>query len=178
MNINSIFFYVGGILILALFFIKKERKKTYGRVFGAAIFFIIGYLWIFPFLPREIFGEWNSIKKLKNKQIVQIILQPSLPGWKVNLTDTIINIYDKGRIEAISNLLGKSQIYFTNRYSEVWETTIILVSNSNDSLSLKIEKTTNETEINNEFRNDSLGKYLEKITGFLSPSIGGSRIKN
>ena len=178
MNLNLGFFYLGGIAILASFFIKKERKKTYRILLVTAIFFLFTPSLIFPLFPRHIFGKWDSIKKLNGEEIVKIIIQPSLPGWKVNLTDSILIVYDKGKVDTITKMLRESQVYFPNRYLDVWKTTIILISKRNDSLSLKIERTTNETDINNQFRNDKLGAYLEKMTSYTSPSLGGNKIGN
>ena len=50
---------------------------------------------------------------------------------------------------------------------------MILITEQNDSLSFRIEKTENNGTIihspDNEFRKDELAEYLEKITNFTTP---------
>ena len=172
MRLDNIFFYTGGLCLIISFFVGEERK-TFSRIMLGA-----GFLILFApllFLPTSIFGKWNAIKKLQGKEITTIVLQPSLPGWEVNLTDSTVVISGKNQIDSISNLLHNTEVYFANRYSRIWETTMFLVTKENDSLLLKIEKTENETDITtpgNKFKNYTLGAYLEKLTGYKAPFLG------
>lgn len=170
MSIDKWMFFSGLFFLILSFFIKKY-KKTSIILRGVAILLIIVPL----VLPKQFFGKWDAIKKLKNKDVISIILQPSQPEWDVNLSDSIINISDKGQIDYIISLLKKTDIYIPNHPDRIWETKITLVTEGKDSLALRIDKTQNNGtviyEAENRFRKDELAEYLEKITNYTVPKF-------
>jgi hypothetical protein len=168
MSIDKWIFYIG-MFFIVLFFVVKKKHKASKFLLALALLIIFCPM----FLPRQFFGKWDSVKMLKNKNISKIILKPSLPEWEVNLTDSIIIVSDKNKINYILNLLKNTDVYFPGHSPTIWETKAILVIENNDSIFLKIQKSANQGtaiyESLNVFRNDELSEYLEKITNFTAP---------
>jgi hypothetical protein len=171
MTVDKLFFYFGLLLIIISFFIRKDKKRIGRLVKLLAVVFILA-----PFiLPKQLFGEWNSIKSLKGKQIVSIILKPSLPDWKVNLTDSDLVITDKSALDTLTKLLSKTQAYFPKHAIRIWETSLFVITAKNDTLKLKVSKTENNgtvvTTPEGEFTKDNLDEYLEYFTNFKEPAF-------
>lgn len=107
---------------------------------------------------------------IKEEKISKIILQPSSPEWKVNLTSSVFVDTSKTEVEYIVGQLRKAEFYTNGHSAKIWETTAILITENKDSFFLKIDKApyqgTGIYSMQNAFRNDELGEYLEKITGF------------
>jgi len=164
------------IMILILFFkIKKDTKKAKIMVRIALIIFILDMV-----LPRQAWGEWNAIKSLNGKKMKVIMLQPNLPDWKVNLTDTTKFILEASTIDSIIHLLRKSDVVIFHHPTGIWETKLSLISTTNDTLILTVWKTHNNgTIINDSFRNDRLGDYLNTLMNFREAVYGkGATHKN
>lgn len=175
MSINNWFLGIGALLFISLFFIKKERK-LYKVVLILAIVTSLGG----PFLPLQLFGKWNAIKSLNGRPISRIVLSPSAPDWRVNLTDSLVTIANKNEVANIVKLLQETEAYVPSHPMRIWETQMVLVTTDNDSLALEIHKTTDDGTVvyatGKELRKDELSVYLEKITGFIKPTK--STIKN
>jgi hypothetical protein len=166
MTIDKVFFSLALLLIIVSFFIRKDKKRIGKFVTLLALVFLF-----LPFiLPKRWFGEWNAIKGLKGKQIVTVIIEPSSPDWKVNLTDSSLEITNRNVIDTLSKLLSKTQAYFPNHPMRIWETSIVIVTNEHDTLKLKVSKTKNNgtvvTSPGGEFSIDNLDEYLEQLTNF------------
>src|ERR1700704_2139487 len=99
-------FYIGAFFGILFFFTKKHKKAS-------RILLVIALAIIFCplFLPRQFFGTWDSIKFLKNKKVNKILLGPSSPKWKINLTDSMVVISNPAQIAFITNLLKNSDMY-------------------------------------------------------------------
>jgi hypothetical protein len=173
MSIDKWIFFIGLFFLVLFFFVRKSSTKSKFLLIMALVM-IVGPM----VLPRQVFGKWNSIRALKDKEISRVILQPSLPGWEVNLTDSVIIIFDKVQINNLLDLLKETDLYIPSHPARIWEVKMTLVTIDNDSLSLKVEKTENNgTVINthdNKFRKDELAKYLERISGYTTPMKGNS----
>ena len=169
MSIDKWIFVIGILCLTIFFFIRKKKKKI------SKVLLVVGLLILFAplYLPRKIFGKWDSIKNLKGKIVNRILLQPSLPDWDVNLTEASLNIDSRNQIDNITALLKETEIYYPNHPKRIWESKIILITNENDSLILRVEKTENNGTIiysnENRFRKDKLAEYLESITNFTKP---------
>ena len=163
-------FFLLGFLFLIIYIVCKKNT-----VYSKVLFVLTILTFIVPFyLPRQFFGKWNSIKALKGKEVLNILLQPAQPDWPINLTDSLITISDKSKIADISNLLINTQAYFPNHPETIWETKMILITKDHDSLLLRISRTENNGTViyspDNRLRKDELGSYLEKIINFKKPS--------
>lgn len=129
----------------------------------------------FSFMPRKIFGTWNSISGLNGKAIAAIHLRPSLPEWKVNLTGRDFIITDTHQVDTIVQLLKNAEVYSPSHPTNIWETKMILVSTAGDSLEITVNKTSNEyngtyfVTPSSHWRKDEIGSYLEKLTRFQHP---------
>jgi hypothetical protein len=150
---------------------KKLNKKVNWTLtaLGIIIFFLL------PFLPRQLFGRWNSISRLDGKVISEIHLLPSEPNWKVNLVGNVFILSDKKQIDTITQLLRKTTLYFPSHPIRIWETKMIFITASKDTFEIEINKTNNDyngTVIqtqSNECRKDEIGSYLEKVTKYRQP---------
>jgi hypothetical protein len=151
---------------------KRQNKKLNAVLWILMILIFIGQV----FLPRQLFGKWNSISNLRNKKIVEIILRPSEPHWEVNLVSKDFLISDTNHIDTLIQMLQKAEVYFPTHPSRIWETKMIIISADRDSLQIKIHQTQNNgTDIytpTNEWRKDPIGNYLEKVTCFSKPVYG------
>ena len=161
------------ILLIALTLIKRQvSEKTFFKILAICILLLL----IPVLLPRKMFGSWNSISSLNEKNISKIILVPSAPNSKINLVSSMQIINNKKEIDSILALLRTTEIYFHNRRFSVWQTKLIFVMANNDSLGLEIhKKDDNETVVyteNDEWRKDEVGVYLETITKFRKPFYG------
>jgi hypothetical protein len=170
MNFNSWTFYLG-IFLMILFFFSKKGSKASKFLIAGAIFIIFSPL----YLPRQIFGRWDSVKELKNKKVKKIIIEPSKPEWEVNLTDSILAISNISQIDSIVGLLKNTNIYSPGHSGTIWETKMILIDDDNDSIFLRLAKTENQgTAIytsDNNFRKDEIADYLERIANFTTPQF-------
>jgi hypothetical protein len=170
MNFNNWTFYFG-IFLMILFFFSKKGSKNSKFLIAGAILMIFSPL----YLPRQIFGRWDSIKELKNKKVKKIIIEPSKPEWEVNLTDSILAISNISQIDYIVGLLKNTNIYSPGHSGTIWETKMILIDDDNDSIFLRLTKTENQgmaiyTSDNN-FRKDEIADYLERIANFTTPQF-------
>lgn len=167
MDIDKLMFFLGFFFLL-LFFLKKKATRTSYLLLGIAVsLIVIGY-----FLPKEIFGKWNAIKKLNNRNVDNIVLRPSQPAWDVNLINYPLTISKKETIDSLLKLLKNSSAFIPSHPIRIWEINMILNVEHGDSLILKIEKTQNNGaavfSFNDKFRNDELASYLEKIVDYKS----------
>lgn len=166
MNYNKFIFLTWAILFV-LFILSKARNAR-------ILFLATGLLLFAPlFLPRQLWGKWDSIKMLRGKQISKILLRPSEPDWEVNLTDTLKAINDSNKINQLMDYLRKTDAYFPNHPRRIWETELIFITTGNDSISFNIEKTDNNGTViyspDNQWRNDEIAEYLERIANFSKP---------
>lgn len=172
MRLDTIFL-ITGILLLVIFFSIKNRKKKLLLILPG---FGIVFLFAPSFLPNILFGKWDAIKEVENKEIRSIILQPSQPKYKCNLVDTTVKIENKDKVEYLLNLLRNTEIYSPNHGLGTWEVNLILVKVDTDSLLIKIEKLENgETVIYSKrgnYKKDGLAEYLEAIVNFSLPVKG------
>jgi hypothetical protein len=159
----------GALLITFLIVRKKKNKRLNTTLWSLVILVFIGQ----TFLPRQLFGEWNSISKFDDKKIIKILLQPSEPNWKINLVGKNFIISDNNQIDTLTSLLKKVEVYFPGHPSRIWETKMIIVSSDKDSFEIEINKTSNNGSViytkTNEWRKDEIGNYLEKITNYSKP---------
>ncbi|AEV99489.1 hypothetical protein A4D02_26985 [Niastella koreensis] len=152
---------------------KRIKKRPFTRRFTFIALVLI--LFSFSFMPRKIFGTWNSISRLNGKVIAAIHLQPALPDWKVNLTGRDYTITDSKQIDTIVQLLKKAEVYSPSHPSNVWETKMILVAADGESFEILVNKTGNNYNgtyfitPSSHWRKDEIGSYLEKLTGFQQP---------
>lgn len=135
-------------------------------------------IFFLPFLPIQFFGRWNSIAKLNGQVISSIQLQPSLPDYKANLTGKDFIILNKKQIDTIVQLLRKTNMYFPSHPMRVWETKMIITTATKDALELSIHQTTDDGTViytpTNNWRQDDIGSYLEKLTKYSEPVYGDS----
>jgi len=163
------------LLFIAIWIIRTSAGKYVSKKVKMALTVLAIFFLVVPFLPRLFFGKWNAISNLDNKEILEIRLQPTEPSWKVNLVGRDQIISDKPQIDTIIQLLRKVDVYFPSHPIRVWGTRMILVTTTKDTFEIKINKTTNEyngTYIetpSNEWRQDSIGRYLEKVTKYYQP---------
>lgn len=171
-NVNLLPWIISMVFLILFLIFKKKGNKNLNRVLVCCFF--IGF--IIPFLPRQVFGNWDAMKKLHGREINKIELRPSTPGWKVNLTNSEFIIQDKNQIKSICNFLHKSNLYFPQHPNRVWETDMILYARDGESLLLKISKSENNgtsiTAPHAELRNDDLDEYLETVTNYIMPQNG------
>lgn len=161
------------LFLIALAVIKRQvSEKTFSKIVAICILLLL----LPVFLPRKMFGKWNSISSLNDKNIRKILLLPSKPNSKINLVSSTQIINNKKEIDNILTLLRRTEIYFQNRRFSVWQTKLILVTANNDSLRLEIHKKDDEETViytpNSEWRKDEIGIYLETITKFRGPYYG------
>jgi hypothetical protein len=156
---------------LMLFLILSPKKWINLK---KAIIIIMLVAFLAPIiLPRQVFGKWNSISKLKGKSVAKILLEPSAPNWQVNLIGTVKTISNKEEIDSLINWLQNTDVYFPSHPSRIWETKMLIISSDQDTVEIKIEETENNgTDIytsTNEWRKDQIGRYLQKITSYKLP---------
>ena len=166
MSYTGLLFLVWAILLVFLFFSKARNKRI--------LILAVGLLLFAPlFLPRQLWGKWDSIKILKGKEISKILLLPSEPEWEVNLTDSIELITDSNKIKQIMDFLRKTEVYFPNHPRRIWETKLIFITTANDSIPFKIQNTDNNGTViyssDNQWRKDEIAKYLERLVNFRKP---------
>ena len=173
MNIYSWIVIIFLIILILIFALQQKLKKNLFKIlFVASILFVL----VPRIIPGQLFGNWNALKKLNDKKVTLIILRPSSPGWKVNLTNDVVRIIDSGKIDIIVNLLHNAKFYESSHPIRIWETDIILYT-KDDSLKLNVQKNENYKgtiiiggSSSNELRLDKFGEYLEIITNYKSPS--------
>jgi hypothetical protein len=166
MSYNKLIFLIWAILLF-FFILTKARNKR-------ILILAAGLLLLIPlFLPRQLWGKWDSIKMLKGKKIRKILLLPSEPDWEVNLTDSPELIKVSNKINKIMDYLRKTEVYFPNHPRRIWETELIFITTGNDSIYLKIQKTDNNGTViytsDNQWRKDEIAEYLERIVEFSKP---------
>jgi|SRR5579859_3047050 len=160
------FFAVAIIVLVAIFIVKVRHKRV--------LLLLSSWLLFVPFfLPRQWWGQQDAIQLLKGKKISKICLLPSTPDWEVNLTDSPTIINDTNTINQLLDYLRKTEVYFPGHPMRIWETKLIFVTTGNDSISCKIQRTTNNgTDIyapNDQWRKDEIGPYLERIVNYHHP---------
>ena len=170
MNYQTGLWNLFGILLITFSIVRKKRnKKLNTTLWILMIFIFVGQ----TFLPRQLFGNWNSISKLDGKKITEILLQPSEPNWEVNLVGKDFLIFNKKQIDTITGMLQKAEVYFPGHPSRIWETKMVVITSDEDSFKIEIHQTENNgTDIyapTNEWRKDPIGNYLEKITSYRKP---------
>jgi hypothetical protein len=169
MNFNIISFILGLFSIFVSILARKRNIKI-SRAFSIlAIFLFLGP----NFLPGKMFGKWNAARGLKAKDVTNIILRPSQPGFEVNLIDSTTSVSNKDQIINIVNLLSNTEMFSPSHPMRKWETEMILVTKDSDSLKLEIDRTENNGTIiyatNNTYKKDEIGTYLERIVNFKRP---------
>src|ERR1700757_39652 len=118
MSYTKVIFLIWAILFV-LFILSKARNMR-------VLILATGLLLFAPlFLPRQLWGKWDSIKMLRGKEISKILLLPSAPDWEVNLTDSPVLINDSSKINKIMDYLRKTDVYFPNHPRRIWETKLI-----------------------------------------------------
>ena len=154
------------ILLILSVILKNKMLRAIGL--GSVIFFFIAH-----FIPRQIFGTWNSISGLNEKNITKIVLQPSEPNWDVNLVGSNFVIVNRKQIDTIMSMLQNVDVYFPTHPTRIWETKLIIVSAERDSLKIEINQTDNNATViyfpTNDWRKDPLGAFLERITSYNKP---------
>lgn len=157
------------VLLVAVRLTKKKHNKISRGLYFLVIAFILGPI----FLPGWIFGKWNVVKSLGEKPVSYIMFTPSEPGWEVNLTDTPVKVVNKEQVDHILSSLQHIEHYSPSHPMRIWETKMVLFTNSHDSLVLEVNRTENNGTLiytpGNSFRKDELGQYLEQITNFKRP---------
>jgi|GEM_PF-1169156 len=125
------------------------------------------------FVKGSIWGTWNAIEVLKDKEIIEIQLQPSAPNWKVNLVGRNIRLSDKKDKERITQLLQKVMTYSPSHPIRIWETKMTLITSTQDTLVMIVHQTVDDGTVvympSAEWASEELGTYLEKITRYTSP---------
>jgi len=115
MNYQTVLWVLFGVLLITFSIVRKKRnKKLNVTLFALMIFIMLGP----TFMPRQLFGKWNSISKLEGKKITAILLQPSEPNWEVNLVGKDFLISNKKQIDAIAAMLQKAEVYFPGLHHE------------------------------------------------------------
>ena len=169
MTYHTVLWFLFGALLITSSIVRKWKNKKLNITLGVLMVLIF----IGQFLPRQLWGKWNSISKLEGKNISKIVLRPSEPDWKVNLTGTDFPISNQKQIDTIIDLLQNVEVYFPGHPSRIWETKMIFVSLQNDSLEINIHQTENNGTViytpSNEWRKDAIGPYLEKIISYSKP---------
>ena len=177
MRYGVVLWLIGIALFVAASIIPKRKRKIRGAFLIAAPILFLGPWYV----PRQLFGKWNSISVLNGKPIAEIQLTPSNPNWKVNLVGSAFVIRNKIQIDSISKLLMRSQVYFPNHPSTIWESKMKLITSTRDTLEIEINQTTNNGSTietpTNEWRNDDIGSYLEKITNYKLPVYSDTAVK-
>ncbi len=108
MNYQISLWVLFGVLLITYSFVrKKQNKKLNAGLWILMILILIGQV----YLPRQLFGKWNSISNLNDKKIIEIILRPSAPNWKVNLVGKDFLILDKNHIDTLIQLLQKTEAF-------------------------------------------------------------------
>lgn len=78
-------------------------------------------------------------------------------------------------IDTLSKLLSETQAYFPNHPMQIWETSVVIVTNEKDTLKLNVSKTKNNGTVvssqSGEYRKDNLDEYLERLTFFKEPAF-------
>jgi hypothetical protein len=162
------------ILLLITYSIVRKRKN---RTLNVVLFFLlIGILLTEMVLPGRIWGKWNAISSLGNKEVREIVLRPSAPGWKVNLVGKNYIITDKKQIDSLLHLFKKVEVYFPNHPTRIWETQLVFKTAAGDSLKIEVKNTDNNGTViytpTNKWRIDDAGPYLERITQYTGkPSL-------
>ena len=137
---------------------KTTKKKIQNCTF--IIVLIIG---TYIFITKEVLDS-KILKNLEAKSVSRIVVCPSLPGWEVNLTDSVVYIDDRMVIDSIITLLHSGKPYTPNHPTRIWEIKLIVVTNG-DSIYTKIANTSDNGTIiytsDGKFKEDLLGKYLE-----------------
>src|SRR6201986_3931018 len=139
MNTNTMLFFIGIFLLVTAVFTRKRHSGISRFLFVLTILSFLGPV----LLPRRIFGKRNVVKKLEGKQVGSMVLIPSEPGYAVNLTDNIISGFSEEERGHILSLLKQVEIYFPNHPMRDWETDVLFVTKDNDSLVVRVEKTSN-----------------------------------
>lgn len=178
MNYQTVLWVLFVLLLIILSIFGKKASKGFKISIGAlmVIIFLVPMI-----LPRQIFGKWNSISKLTGKTIAKILLQPSDSKYDVNLVASDKIIYDKNQIDTLTHFLQNSEVYFPTHPSRIWETKMLFITTSNDTLEIEINKTSNNGTViytaSNDWRKDDIGNYLERITNYKKPVFGDTTIK-
>lgn len=148
---------------------KRNIKLRLTKVALLAIAFSLA------FMPRKIFGRWNSISSMDDKVVSTILLRPSAPDWKVNLTGKDLIITDKQQIDTIVQFLRQAEAYSPSHPTRVWETELDLITTSGDTVAIEVDQNSNvyngttfETP-SGRWRKDEMGSYLERLTRYQQP---------
>jgi len=173
MNYQTFLWILFVVLLITLSIVRSKRsRKLNATLFALLIVISLGPI----FLPRQLWGKWNSISNLDNKIITEIILRPSTPDWEVNLVDKDTSIHDNKQIDSLIYLLQNTEVYLPAHPARIWETKMIIISSAKDSLEVQINRTNNNGTIvytkTNGWRKDAIGSYLEKITNYRKPVYG------
>ena len=140
MNYQTVLWILFGILLITFSIVRKKRnKKLNTTLWILMIFIFLGQ----TFLPRQLFGKWNSISKLDGKKITEILLQPSEPNWEVNLVGKDFLISNKKQIDTITAMLQKAEVYFPGHPSRIWETRIVFITSDKDGFKIEIHQKEN-----------------------------------
>ena len=169
MTYHTVLWFLFGALLVTSAIVRKWNNKKLNVTLGVLMVLIF----IGQFLPRQLWGKWNAISKLDAKNISKILLRPSEPDWKVNLTGKDFILSNQKQIDTIINLLQNVEVYFPGHPSRIWETKMIFVSLQKDTFEIKIHQTENNGTViytpSNEWRKDAIGPYLEKIISYRNP---------
>lgn len=174
MSVDNVLFNIGFIpIVILIIFKNKIPERT------RLVIFVIGLLFMFSTcLPRQIFGKWNAVKKIKDQSVTEIILEPSEPDSKVNLTDSVFIIRDRKIIDSVYGLLQRSDVYIAAHPMREWETYMTLITENSDKLQIKVWYTINNGTIlfqeGNDLRNDALAEILMNVTGYKEPVFGNN----
>lgn len=169
MSYHTVLWFLFVALLVTFLIVRKWNKKKLNGTLGV----LMGLIFIGQFLPRQLWGKWNAISKVEGKSISKILLRPSAPDWKVNLTGKDFIISNQTQIDSIIDLLHNVEVYSPGHPSRIWETKMIFVSLQGDSIEIKIHQTENNGSViytpSNEWRKDAIGPYLEKIISYKNP---------
>lgn len=161
------------VLLITFSIVSKKKNRRLNIILVTLMLLIfIGQI----FLSRQLFGKWNAISKIENKDITQILIQPSEPNWQINLTGNDFIISNKKQIDTIIDLLQNAEVYFPRHPNRIWETNLIFISSEKDSFQVNVRQTENNGTIiqtpTNEWRKDKIGDYLVKLVSFNKPFYG------
>ena len=169
MTYHTVLWFLFGALLVTFAIVRKCNNKKLNVTLGV----LMGLIFIGQFLPRQLWGKWNAISKVEGKSLSKILLRPSAPDWKVNLTGKDFIISNQKQIDTIINLLQNVEVYFPGHPSRIWETKMIFVSLQKDTFEIKIHQTENNGTViytpSNEWRKDAIGSFLEKIISYEKP---------
>lgn len=165
MSIGVAIIIIGGVGLLAFLLSSIRQRKLF--ILSGVI--AISSVAILAVLPSRYFGKIDLVKSIRIENVRSVILRPVSSNHRQELTDSTIVVTGQSQISEIMHHLSNVHFYRSNRFSTAWQTQLIILTGTSDSLKMRIIRIEGDTEIElngKSYLKEDLGITLEKVADF------------